>query len=67
MRGLFNIGLGIFMIFGGLSGHLVLKGTNSSEALVVVGLVVLGLGFFRMFSQPAGAGPAPEGSPDDVR
>ena len=67
MRGLFNIAIGIFMIVGGLSGHLVLKGTNSGEALAVVGLVVLGIGFYRMFSQPANAGAAPEGSPDDVR
>jgi hypothetical protein len=47
MRGVFNIILGIVFIIGGLSGHMVLIGTNSGVALAVAGLVLLGLGIYR--------------------
>jgi hypothetical protein len=37
-RGLGNIVVGIVFIIGGLSGNLVLRGTNSGELLALVGL-----------------------------
>lgn len=42
---MWNILLGIVFIVGGLSGNLVLRGTHSSVALVVVGigLVIWGI------------------------
>ena len=45
MRGIGNIILGVVFIIGGLSGQLVLIGTNSGEllALVGVGLIVFGV------------------------
>lgn len=38
---IFGLFVSIFLILGGLSGQLVLRGTNSSEALVVVGFLFL--------------------------
>ena len=45
MRGIGNIVVGVVFIIGGLSGKLVLIGTNSGEllALVGVGLIVWGV------------------------
>jgi len=45
VRGMWNIIIGIVFIVGGLPGKLVLRGTNSSPALMVVGgiLVIWGL------------------------
>jgi len=40
---------GILFIIGGLSGELVLRGTNSSLALTGVGVVLLILGIYRGF------------------
>jgi hypothetical protein len=48
MRGVINIIIGIVFIIGGLSGHLVLLGTGSGIALAVLGLVLVGLGVFRL-------------------
>jgi len=48
MRGIISIVLGLIMIVGGLSGHLVLVGTHSGAALAVFGVGVLGLGVFRL-------------------
>jgi hypothetical protein len=45
-----NLIIGGVMIFGGLSGNLVLKGTNSGEALAVLGGVVCLFGLYKMFS-----------------
>jgi hypothetical protein len=67
MRGIFNLICGVVMILGGLSGELVLKGTESGGALAALGVVVLGFGFFQMFRVPADSGPAQDGSHDDVR
>ncbi len=67
MRGILNIIVGVVMIFGGLSGELVLKGTDSGGALAVLGLVVLGFGFFQIFRGPADSEPAQDASHDDVR
>jgi hypothetical protein len=38
---------GVLMIIGGLSGQMVLIGTNSSGALVAVGCALLGWGVLR--------------------
>jgi uncharacterized membrane protein YfcA len=46
---------GIIMIIGGASGKLVLIGTNSSTALVVVGVVVTAIGVFQMMSSKKSA------------
>jgi hypothetical protein len=67
MRGMLNIVSGVVMILGGLSGELVLKGTESGGALAAVGAGVLAFGFYRMFSQPVDVGAAPDGSPEEVR
>ncbi len=48
MRGVINIILGIIFIIGGRSGRLVLLGTHSGVALAVLGVVLLGLGIYRM-------------------
>ena len=51
MRGVINIIIGIVFIIGGLSGHLVLLGTGSGVALAVLGLLLVGLGAFRLFNR----------------
>jgi len=43
-----SIIFGLIMIVGGLSGKLVLIGTHSGTALVVVGVLVLGRGLWSM-------------------
>lgn len=48
MRGLLNIVIGLVFIVGGLSGKLVMKGTQSGNALAVIGVVLLGLGAYRI-------------------
>jgi hypothetical protein len=39
--------IGLVMIIGGLSGKLVLVGTNSGGALAVFGVVLIGWGIFN--------------------
>jgi uncharacterized membrane protein YfcA len=41
---------GIFMVMGGASGKLVLIGTNSSGALVVVGVLTAAFGLYQLMS-----------------
>jgi hypothetical protein len=48
---MWNILVGIFFIIGGLSGELVLRGTNSSIALVVVGIVLVILGIVKLINK----------------
>ena len=48
MRGIINIIIGLVMIIGGLSGNLVLKGTQSGGALAGVGVAILLLGVYRL-------------------
>ena len=48
MRGALNIVIGLVFIIGGMSGKLVLGGTHSGEAIAVVGVVLIALGFFRL-------------------
>ena len=43
-----NILFGIVFIIGGLSEKLALIGTNSSGALALVGVGMIGWGFFQM-------------------
>ena len=43
--------LGVVFIIGGLSGKLVLIGTNSGVALAVVGAVMIVWGIFRIASR----------------
>lgn len=47
-RGIVSIIIGIGMIVGGLSGGLVLRGTNSSGGLAVVGGIVMVIGIVRI-------------------
>ncbi len=57
MRGVLNIIIGIVFIVGGLSGQLVLIGTNNGPALAGVGALLVGLGIFRIVkARGAGAG-----------
>jgi hypothetical protein len=51
MRGALNIVIGLVFIIGGLSGKLVVKGTQSGGALAVIGVVLLGLGAYRMLNR----------------
>ncbi len=51
MRGILNIIIGLVFILGGLSGKLVMKGTQSGGALAVIGVVLLGVGAYRMVSR----------------
>jgi membrane-bound ClpP family serine protease len=50
MRGILNIIIGAVMIVGGLSGSLVMRGTESGVALAVLGGVFVVLGLFRLRS-----------------
>jgi hypothetical protein len=51
-NGVPRIILGIVFIGGGLSGNLVLRGTDSSEALVFVGIGLVGWGITTMSRIP---------------
>jgi len=46
--GILNIIIGLIFIGCGLSGVVVLRGTQSSGALVIIGLVLIGVGLFQM-------------------
>ena len=48
MRGVINIIIGLVFIVGGLSGKLAMRGTQSGGALAVIGVVLLGVGVFRL-------------------
>jgi hypothetical protein len=48
MRGIGNIVVGVVFIIGGLSGKLVLIGTNSGELLAVVGVGLIVWGVIKM-------------------
>jgi len=52
VRGVINVIIGGAMIIGGLSGNLVLKGTQSGADLAVLGVVICLYGLYRCF-QPA--------------
>ncbi|MDX1964059.1 MAG: hypothetical protein SFX18_12975 [Pirellulales bacterium] len=46
---MFNLILGLVFIIGGLSGQLVLIGTNSGVALAVVGGLMMAYGGYQMY------------------
>jgi hypothetical protein len=48
MRGIINIIIGVVFIIGGLSGKLVLLGTQSGMGLAAVGGGLILLGLYRM-------------------
>lgn len=50
MRGILNIVIGVVFIIGGLSGKLVMRGTESGVALAVIGGFLILLGIYRMAS-----------------
>jgi hypothetical protein len=50
MRGIISIVIGAVMVIGGLSGKLVMRGTESGVALAVLGGVVIVIGLFRLKS-----------------
>lgn len=47
MRGLFDIGLGLVFVVGGLTGKLALIGTNSGTALAAVGAAMIAWGGYK--------------------
>ena len=51
MPGILNIVIGLVFIVGGLSGRLVLLGTGSGAALAVLGVVLVGLGSYRLINR----------------
>jgi hypothetical protein len=48
MRGIINIVIGIVLAIGGLSGGLVLRGTNSGPLLALVGAGLAAWGLFQL-------------------
>lgn len=52
MRGIINIVIGLVFVAGGLSGGLVLKGTESGGGLAVVGVLLILFGLYRV-TRPA--------------
>jgi len=48
MRGFFNIIFGVVFIIGGLSGGMVMRGTQSGIALAVLGVILLAVGVIRI-------------------
>lgn len=49
---MYNIVIGVLFIIGGLSGKMVLKGTDSSMGLALVGFLIAGWGVFQMMDAP---------------
>lgn len=45
---MWNIIIGLVMIIGGASGKLALRGTNSTAALIAIGVALLGWGIFQV-------------------
>ena len=45
---MWNIIIGLVMIIGGASGKLALRGTNSTAALIAIGVALLGWGVFQV-------------------
>ena len=58
-RGILSLIIGGVMVAGGLSGQLVLRGTGSGGGLAAVGLVVIGIGVFRIVRAKNDGGGAP--------
>ena len=47
--GMWNLGFGVILVAGGLSGKMTLIGTNSSTALAVVGALMAGWGGLQIY------------------
>lgn len=45
---MWNILIGIFFIIGGLSGNFVLRGTDSSELLIIIGVGLALFGGYQL-------------------
>lgn len=54
MAPIWNIGIGLVMLIGGLTGKLSLIGTHSSGALALVGAGVTGLGVYQLMKRRRG-------------
>lgn len=65
MRGIGNIIFGGIFIVGGLSGKLALRGTNSTAALVGVGVVLLIIGVVRVVQSRSSAGQSSQNQGDE--
>ena len=50
MRGIINIIIGGILLVGGLSGQMVFIGTSQSWPLVAIGMVLIGLGGYRLIT-----------------
>lgn len=48
---MWNIAIGILFVIGGLSGSMVLRGTDSSVGLAVLGVGLIAWGGFQMASE----------------
>ncbi len=49
MGAIINIVIGLGLIVAGLSGNLVLKGTNSGPLLALLGAAILAFGLFQIW------------------
>lgn len=56
VRGSISVVIGLVLIVGGLSGKLVMRGTDSGLALAVAGFVVAGIGVWRIVSAKKSGG-----------
>jgi hypothetical protein len=52
MRGIINIIIGVVFVIGGLSGGMVLKGTQSGGGLAILGAILILFGLYRV-TRPA--------------
>lgn len=50
LRGIWRVGIGLAFIVCGLNGELVLRGTDSSGAVAVLGVILMGWGVFGIVS-----------------
>mgnify|MGYP006971774057 CR=1 FL=1 len=48
MRGIINVIVGLVLVAGGLSGKMVLLGTNSSVLLAIIGGAIAALGVYGL-------------------
>lgn len=52
--GIISLIIGIIMVAGGASGQLVLRGTNRSDLLMLLGIVVIAYGAFVTYKSRQG-------------
>lgn len=63
MGGIVNVIVGLVMLGGAMSGKLVFRGTTSSTPLGVIGVVLIGVGIYRIVQNQAGNKPPDDQSP----